>query len=126
MVCQIIPTWPHIHLTIAGDIVCVHVLGKPLVILNSAEAAKSMLEKKSAISSDRPILQMGGELIGWRRVLGLSPYGDRFREIRKYIHRAMGSKSLVAQYHDIMFSETHKSLRRILMGNTNVSDEIRK
>jgi hypothetical protein len=111
---------------LAGDIIHVNVLGKPLVVLNSAEAAKSMLEKKSAISSDRPILQMGGELVGWRGTLALTPYGDRFRKIRKYMYGVMGSKSLVAQYHDVIFSETHKSLRRVLVGNTDISDEIRK
>ncbi len=28
-----------------------------------------MLEKKSVIYSDRPVLQMGGELVGWKRTL---------------------------------------------------------
>lgn len=38
------------------------VLGRPLIILNSAKMAVDMLEKKSSKYSDRPILPMGGEL----------------------------------------------------------------
>ena len=39
-----------------GDIVYVHVLGKPIVILNSIDAAKELLEKRGVNYSDRPRL----------------------------------------------------------------------
>lgn len=45
-----------------GDISSVTVLGRPLIILNSAKTAVDMLEQKSAKYSDRPVLPMGGEL----------------------------------------------------------------
>jgi hypothetical protein len=45
-----------------GDVVSVTVLGRSLIILNSAEIAVDMLDKKSAKYSDRPVLPMGGEL----------------------------------------------------------------
>ncbi|KAG2071888.1 hypothetical protein BDR04DRAFT_1153895 [Suillus decipiens] len=35
-----------------------------------------MLDNKNAIYSDCPILPVGGELIGWKIVMTLLPYGD--------------------------------------------------
>lgn len=37
-----------------GDIIHVHVLGRPIVILNSLESVREILEKHSANNSDRP------------------------------------------------------------------------
>lgn len=37
-----------------GDVVYAHLLGKDVVILNSMQAARDLLEKRSAIYSDRP------------------------------------------------------------------------
>lgn len=37
-------------------------LGWDIIFLNSAEAADELLERRGAIYSDRPILQMSGEL----------------------------------------------------------------
>ncbi len=39
-----------------GEIVYVHALGKPMVILNSASVARELLEKRGANYSDRPRL----------------------------------------------------------------------
>ncbi|KAF8810262.1 cytochrome P450 [Phlegmacium glaucopus] len=78
-----------------GDIVSISALGQHIVILNSARVALEMLDKKSAIYSDRPVLQMGGELVGWNNSLGLLPYGDRFRNYRKFFHQLMGNRTAV-------------------------------
>lgn len=37
-----------------GNIIYVHVFGKPMIILNSAKATTDLLEKRSANYSDRP------------------------------------------------------------------------
>lgn len=39
-----------------GEIVYVHVLGRPMIILNSFDAAKELLEKRGVNYSDRPRL----------------------------------------------------------------------
>ena len=41
-----------------GDIVHVKVMGKTMIILNSAEAATELLDKRASIYSDRPILPL--------------------------------------------------------------------
>ncbi|KAL0063098.1 hypothetical protein AAF712_010006 [Marasmius tenuissimus] len=109
-----------------GDICSVTVLGQTIVVLNSLKAAVDILDKKSSIYSDRPILQMGGELVGWKNTLALLPYGDRFRRYRKIFHRLIGSPATMRQYHPALELETQRFLQRVLRTPSNVQDHIRK
>ncbi|ESK93754.1 cytochrome p450 [Moniliophthora roreri MCA 2997] len=109
-----------------GDICSVTVFGQTLVILNSSKAASDMLDKKSSIYSDRPVLQMGGELVGWKNTLVLLPYGDRFRRYRKLFHGLIGSHATMKQYHPASELETKKFLRRVLKTPSELQSHIRK
>lgn len=40
----------------AGNILSFHIFGKVIVVLNTAKAAKDLLEKRGAIYSDRTVL----------------------------------------------------------------------
>lgn len=73
-----------------------------------------MLDKKSSIYSDRPILQMCGELVGWCRTVALTQYGERFRSIRRLMHGVVGSRAAVQPFAPMLELETHRLLRRIL------------
>ena len=108
-----------------GDIVSVHLLGKPIVILNSLRVADEMLDKKSSIYSDRPVLQMGGELVGWKNTLALLPYGDRFRRYRRLFHNLIGSQAIMKQYLPAEEHETRRFLRRVLAKPEDLSSHIR-
>ena len=85
-----------------------------------------MLDKKSAIYSDRPVLQMGGELVGWKNTLVLLPYGDRFRSYRKMCHRLIGSRASMRQFHPIEVVETRRFLRKVLTKPDDLAVHIRK
>ena len=111
---------------LAGDISSVTVFGQTLVILNSAQAATDILDKKSATYSDRPVLQMGGELVGWKNTLVLLPYGDRFRRFRKIFHSLIGTQSMMKQYHPAEELETRRFLKRVLSKPEALSDHVRK
>lgn len=39
-----------------GNIIHLNVLGKPIIVVNSAKIAQDLMDKKSSIYSDRPIL----------------------------------------------------------------------
>ena len=41
-------------LMMPGDIFMIHILGKPIVVINSEKAARELMEKRSVIYSDRP------------------------------------------------------------------------
>ncbi|KAG2056881.1 cytochrome P450 [Suillus hirtellus] len=96
-----------------GDISHVEVLGRHIIVLNSVKAAIELLDKKSAVYSDRPVLTMGGELVGWKYTLGLLSYGDRFRYYRKNIHRVIGNNAAIHIFEPIEEIETHRFLKRM-------------
>ncbi|KAJ3983979.1 cytochrome P450 [Lentinula detonsa] len=109
-----------------GKIASVTVLGQPLIILNSASIAKDMLEKNSAIYSDRPVIPMGGELCGWKNTLVLTPYGERFRNYRRLAHQLFGNAATMKSFHPVEELETHRFLKRLLSRPAEFSDHIRK
>lgn len=85
-----------------------------------------MLEKKGSIYSDRPVIPMGGELVGWKNTLALVPYGDRFRNYRKLSHQLIGSNASMSQFYPIEEAETHKFLKRLLTKPGDLSDHVRR
>lgn len=101
------------------------ILGQHIIVLNSFKTAVEMLDKKSSNYSDRPVLPMGGELVGWKHTLVLLPYGDRFREYRKNFHRVIGSRATMDIYNVIEEEETHKFLQRVLAKPSDLSAHVR-
>ncbi|KAG5349725.1 hypothetical protein C0989_002160, partial [Termitomyces sp. Mn162] len=108
-----------------GKICSITVLGQAIIIVNSAEKANEMLEKKGLIYSDRPVLQMGGNLVGWRNSLGLMPYGDCFRRHRRLLHEMIGSKTSMRQFSQVQEVETHRFLQRVLANPADLDQHIR-
>lgn len=110
----------------AGDICSVTVLGQPLIILNSARVARDMLDKKSSVYSDRPVLQMGGELVGWKNTMVLLPYGDRFRRYRRMCHSLIGTPCAIKRFYPSEELEARRFLRRVLSKPDDLSAHVRK
>ena len=46
----------------SGDVIYVSIIGKPIIVLNSAEAARDLFDKRAANYSDRPRFILHGEL----------------------------------------------------------------
>ncbi|KAG6333885.1 hypothetical protein ID866_5198 [Astraeus odoratus] len=108
-----------------GDMAHMEILGQHLIILNNAKVAIEMLDKKSSIYSDRPVLPMGGELVGWKDTLVLLPYGDRLREYRKNFHRVIGIRASMEIYNPVEEQETHRFLQRVLAKPNDLRAHIR-
>ena len=85
-----------------------------------------MLEKKSRIYSDRPVIPMGGELVGWKDALGLLPYGQRFRNYRKMIHQVIGTHEAMSKFHRIEELETHRFLKLVQTKPEELASHIRR
>jgi hypothetical protein len=47
----------------SGDIVYSRVLGQHIIIINSIEVARELLDRRSAIYSDRPFIQANEEYV---------------------------------------------------------------
>ncbi|KAG6908101.1 hypothetical protein DXG01_006138 [Tephrocybe rancida] len=107
-----------------GEIVSITVFGQPIIVLNSVKIANDMLDKKSNIYCDRPIMQMAGNLVGWKNSLVLLPYGDRFRRFRRMFHTIIGSRASVSQFSHIEELETRRFLRRVLASPTELATHV--
>ncbi|KII86266.1 hypothetical protein PLICRDRAFT_93731 [Plicaturopsis crispa FD-325 SS-3] len=108
-----------------GDICSVTILGKPMIILNSAKAATDLLDKKSAIYSDRPIFPMAGELAGWSDMLILTPYGEKSRLHRKLLHKEIGTVNSVQRHVPVAEAETRLFINRVISKPEDLATHIR-
>lgn len=107
-----------------GDVIYLNVLGKHTVILNSAEAAMDLLDKKSAIYSDRPPFPMF-ELMGWERSLALTGYGKIFQKHRRMLHHYFNENATPA-YEPIQTQEARLLLQNILSDDTNLNSFLKR
>lgn len=86
----------------------------------------ALLDKKSLISSDRPFVAMGGELVGWKNSLGLMPYGARFRNCRRLAHQLFGSNATMKPFLPMVELETQRFLKKVSSKPGELSAHIRK
>ncbi|KAG2040012.1 cytochrome P450 [Suillus americanus] len=97
-----------------GNIAHIEVMGQHIMVVNSIKTAMDILDKKSTLYSDRPILPVGGELVGWKHIMALLPDGDLFRRHRRNLHRVIGTRAAVGIYSQIEEVETRRFLKRVL------------
>lgn len=97
-----------------------------MIILNSSKPAVDLLEKRSAIYSNRPIVMMGGEIVGWNKSLALTQYGPRFREFRKFVSKLIGSRASTDRFTPLVEKETAKFVARVMTDPGSLVHQIRK
>ena len=120
-------------------------MGQPIILLNSLKACEDLLEKRSSIYSGRPVLQFAGEMyavpqrhvptaspsdilrnrIGWNLQMILSPYGERFRSMRKLVARHIGTNASIAKYRPAQEREALHFLSRVSENPDNFLKDIR-
>ncbi|BCS04512.1 cytochrome P450 [Aspergillus luchuensis] len=108
-----------------GPISSITVFGQTLVVLNDADMALEMLEKRSAKHSSRPHLPIA-ELSGWDKTLGLLPYNNRFRAYRKATYRELGSVNAAGKFDGIVDKEVTRFLLRVIHSPNNLVNHLRK
>ncbi|KAI0260544.1 cytochrome P450 [Gloeopeniophorella convolvens] len=107
-----------------GGIVYANAAGQPLIIINDATIANEMLDKKSSIYSDRPVSHMAGELAGFNGMIGFRPNNRTFKQMRKFMHQAIGTRGALSKYHDLFESEARKFLQATLHDPEDVHEII--
>ena len=112
--------------SLAGEITYLNVIGREMIILNSSKAAVDLLDKRSSIYSNRPVLLLAGEIIGWNKALGLLQYGPRFRVFRKYMNKSIGTWASVEKFHPLLEKETAKFVARVMADPGALVQHIRK
>ncbi|KAI0764617.1 O-methylsterigmatocystin oxidoreductase [Trametes elegans] len=102
----------HALTTKYGDYTYLNVLGQPMVILGSYEAAYSLLENRSATTSGRPPCVMA-ELTGYMPwEFGLWGYTDEWRRHRKAFHQLF-HQNVIPNYQPIQVAQTRQFLRKL-------------
>ncbi|KAH9162719.1 cytochrome P450 [Lactarius sanguifluus] len=109
-----------------GDLIQMTILGQPTIIINSPQLAVNMLNKKSAIYSSRPHLTMACDLVGWRDILVLLKYTDKFKACRRMLHTVIGTRASVEKFRDTLEEESALMVRRLLNEPRNFVGPVRK
>ena len=108
-----------------GGILSVRLFGRPVIIVNSV-AILDELDKKGALYSDRPVLEMAGELVGHSQSVILIGYGARFRTYRKYLSRYIGSHKAIQEHHPLIERECRRFLKRLITNPDDLMPHLRK
>ncbi|EIW55305.1 cytochrome P450 [Trametes versicolor FP-101664 SS1] len=95
-----------------GELTYLNMLGQPIIILNSYEAAIGLLEGRSANTSDRPRLVMA-ELTGYMYEFAVQGYTQEWR-IRRRLFHTFFQPSAIPQYHPVHVRECQRFRQRLL------------
>ncbi|KAJ7754682.1 cytochrome P450 [Mycena maculata] len=95
-----------------GDVMYLKVPGQAIVVLDSLRAAEDLLEKRSAIYSDRPKFPVY-ELFGWTCTLTMMPYGKKFSQYRQ-MHHSYLNREKCADYKPMQLVEARTLANNLL------------
>ncbi|KAK7452677.1 hypothetical protein VKT23_012076 [Stygiomarasmius scandens] len=87
-----------------GDVIHLSLGTQPVLILNTHKVAYELLDKRSAIYSDRPRLIVANETLTRNGLLGLARWGDRWRRTRRAAHESL-KKDVVGMYDDLVWKD---------------------
>jgi len=94
-----------------------------LIVINTLKAASDLLDKRSAIYSDRPRLPMMNELMGWDGFLVLS-YGPLWRASRRMFHQYFRENTRES-YRPHESKAAHEMLYRLAHNPEDYADHVR-
>ncbi|KAI6155470.1 cytochrome P450 [Pisolithus tinctorius] len=95
-----------------GDLLYVRLLGQNFIILNSENIARKLLDQRSSIYSDRPVIPTN-TLFGVDFSTVMLRYGDEWRLHRKLFHQALRPESDL-RYREVYFTGAQRLLVNIL------------
>ncbi|KAJ3487101.1 hypothetical protein NLI96_g3767 [Meripilus lineatus] len=102
-----------------GEIIYARFFRRHAIMINSAEVAQDLMEKRSANYSDRPPFILQCDLMGWHSMPILMRYTPHYRKLRKWLHEAFMSKATLKTYIPIQRRETYV----LLAGLMNTPEE---
>ncbi|EJT98941.1 cytochrome P450 [Dacryopinax primogenitus] len=106
-----------------GDMMTLTVLGKPIIVLNSARAVTEVLEKGASASAGRPQLVMAHELVGLGKLPTLTSDVSMHRKYRRLYARALNSTAC-QNYWDIQLREMRRGVLQLLEGREDPVEAI--
>ncbi|KAI0669479.1 cytochrome P450 [Trametes maxima] len=107
-----------------GDVVHLRVLGRPIILLNSAEATSELLEGRFAIYSDRPEFPLMN-MVGHQWNFGFMPYGKQWRTLRKLFSSKYASPAALQIFYDSHRATMGRLLQNVLRDPEAFSNHLR-
>ncbi|KAG1726305.1 cytochrome P450 [Suillus lakei] len=105
-----------------GKIIHSRILGIDLIIINSETIARELLDKRSAIYSDRPVIRTN-ELFGLAFNTALLPYGETLRRHRKIFHQVLKAE-VSGSYHEMYSRHANELVVNLLNATSDPQKEI--
>ncbi|KAF5309909.1 hypothetical protein D9619_010547 [Psilocybe cf. subviscida] len=106
-----------------GNIIHLNVLGKPIIVVNSAKIAQDLMDKRSSIYSDRPILVMA-ELCGFYKSFVMAPYGDEWRRQRRLVVHDF-SPTMTPRYYGLQETAARALVRNLVAKPESLRSEVK-
>jgi len=106
------------------DVMYLNLAGQSVVVLDTAESANELLEKRSSIYSGRARMPMINELMGWDFNFGFMDYGERWRKHRRLMHQSFHPTAM-PQFHPHLLKATRNLLSRFLEKPDNINGNLR-
>ncbi|KAK0200161.1 cytochrome P450 [Desarmillaria ectypa] len=106
-----------------GEIASATVPGQTIIVLNSYNVAKELLNNRSAKYSDRPPLSMH-ILSGWGNISLILGYGSALRAQRKLFHKLLGTLENFQRFYHVEDEQTRKFLKDMLRDPDHWVDHI--
>ncbi|PVH80134.1 cytochrome P450 [Cadophora sp. DSE1049] len=107
-----------------SDVLYFNILGQPVVVLNSVQAAVDLLDKRGSNYCDRPRFVLF-EVMGWGMTLTFLRWGPRFQMHRKLIQGSFTKPNCV-QYQELQESETHVLVDGIMKNPNDWERQMRR
>lgn len=107
-----------------GDVLYLKVPNRQIIVLNSAEAAADLLEKRSGNYSDRPEFPIF-DLMGWGNAMPFLRYGKKFQENRQMFQEYLGNTK-VAGYSDMQILQAKQLVIEFVEGKKDKEDILQK
>ncbi|KAJ6560597.1 cytochrome P450 [Mycena vulgaris] len=108
-----------------SDIIHLDLAGTSVIVLSSLEATDTLLEKRSAMYSDRSAFTMATELVGFDFNIAMMKYGDEWRTHRRLFNQAFNVKASL-KYRPQELVATHALLERLLHAPGAFMDHFRQ
>ncbi|KAI5887518.1 cytochrome P450 [Schizophyllum commune H4-8] len=96
-----------------SELIHINVLGQPIIVIHSLPAAVELLEKRSAINSDRPSFAFF-DMLGWYECLVLLRYNHPSFPILRREYAKHFAKGAERRIYGLQVNEAHKLVKRIV------------
>ncbi|KAG9027418.1 hypothetical protein FRB95_007786 [Tulasnella sp. JGI-2019a] len=109
-----------------GPLTYLNVAGQPMIVINTQEAAMDLLDKKTAIYSDRPRFVMAAELAGMESIIVFLRSGALHKKYRKLVAQTLGPRSVERDFVPLRELYTHQLALAFLDDPVNFLDHIER